>query len=877
MIRRSPLPGLPVLVILVASLCGCLPQQPVYFPPGDGDLSHYLGVATQIEYPDAEVSSLAEVEGAAPPFVLNGETPREHWDLSLEEAIQIALANSRVMKNLGAQVQAPTAPEFLLRSPEMAPTIYDPAIVESDPQRGPEAALAAFDAQLSALVNWQKTDEPQNINTGLLGPSPFASFFRTVNQQDVGTFQAQLAKVNATGGVSSITHEWMYMDSNLGSRVTSSDWTVRLRGEIRQPLLRGAGVQFNRIAGAARNAHGMDNSIPGFNNGVVIARINTDIALADFEAAVRNLVLDVEKAYWELYYAYRFLDSVIAGRDYGLQSWRQVHEKFRVELASIWDESRARQQYFAFREATEQALTNLYHAEAKLRYLMGLAATDGRLIRPADEPVSAEVQFDWYEIHAEALARSVELRKEKWRVKQRELELIAAKNFLLPRLDLVASYQWQGLGYQLIQPSGGLGNPTNPVSGLYEFSRGTNAYQSMLAGDFQNWTMGLEFGMPLGFRKEMAAVRNAQLLLARERAKLQEAELELSHQLAHDLRDLAMHYQRAQTNFNRRVAARDELKAAQAKYEAQVAEGTLDLVLDAQRRLAEAETAYYRSLVDHTIAIAQVHFRKGSLLEYNNVYLAEGPWPAKAYFDAYRRARERDASIYLDYGFTRPKVVSRGPVAQHVRQAFGPIVGPMETAVPSEAPQPEGPEVVPAPAPVPIPPEPGDRAANGALPSDQTIAGGAGEDRGLSGPVLGAASGVSVAPVEARSAAGQWGWRTARPAAAGQGRSPGYDLGSLDLSGLAGAAISKPAAGGGGSAQAARGAERPSDSAVGTADFQQLAGGAGGSNAISSPATRLQWIAPSSAAKPGSQDVSGADLSPAEADRPASGWQRLQR
>jgi len=850
-----------------------MPQQPVYFPPGDGDLSHYIDVATQIEYPDAEVGTLAEVDGAAPPFVLNGDKPREHWDLTLEEAIRIALTNNKVMKNLGAQVQAPTAPEFLLANPDLAPTVYDPAIVESDPQRGVEAALAAFDAQFSALVNWQKTDEPQNINTALLGGSPFSRFFRTVNQQDVGTFQAQLAKVNATGGVSSIAHEWMYLDSNLASRVTSSDWTVRLRGEIRQPLLRGAGVQFNRIAGASRTAQGVDTSIPGYYNGVVIARINTDIALADFEAAVRNLVLDVEKAYWELYYSYRFLDSVIAGRDYGLQSWRQVHEKFRVELASIWDESRARQQYFAFREATEQALTNLYHAEAKLRYLMGLAPTDGRLIRPADEPIGAKVQFDWYEVLAEALARSVELRKMKWRVKQRELELIAAKNYLLPRLDIVGSYQWQGLGYQLIQPSGGVGNPTIPGTNVYAYSRGTNAYQSMLNGDFQNWTLGLEFSVPLGLRKEMAAVRNAQLLLARERAKLQEAELELAHQLAHDLRDLAMHYQRAQTNFNRRVAARDELKAAQAKYEAQVAEGTLDLVLDAQRRLAEAETAYYRSLVDHTMAIAQVHYRKGSLLEYNNVYLAEGPWPAKAYFDAHRRARERDASIYLNYGFTRPKVVSRGPVQQHVRQGIGPVMGPVfepeQMGQPVEAPEPEGPEVVPAPEPIPAPepPEPGDQAASASA-----------SDSLESGPALLAPMGTPVGRSRlSRAEADGWVSRTSGSSSAGRPpatnvettRSAGYDLGSLDLSGLAPGRAAHRTTGS---------AEPESGPGAQAAGFQQPVAQTGASKSSSSSATRLQWIAPDSAADGGSsRDVSVADLSPAETDRPATGWQRLQR
>src|SRR6202012_1266104 len=93
----------------------------------------------------------------------------------------------------------------------------------------------------------------------------------------------------------------------------------------------------------------------------------------------------------------------------------------------------------------------------------------------------------------------------------------------------------------------------------------------------------------------------------------------------------------------------------------------LDLLLDAQRQRADAEVAYFRTLTDYQRGIAQVHYRKGSILEYDGVYLAEGPWPAKAQFDAHRLARQRDASHYRDYGFTRPDVISRGAYLQNAR------------------------------------------------------------------------------------------------------------------------------------------------------------------------------------------------------------------
>ena len=59
-------------------------------------------------------------------------------------------------------------------------------------------------------------------------------------------------------------------------------------------------------------------------------------------------------------------------------------------------------------------------------------------------------------------------------------------------------------------------------------------------------------------------------------------------------------------------------------------------MLDAQRRLADAGSGYYRSVVDFNRAMADVHYARGTLLDYNGVFLNEGPWPAKAYSDANR-------------------------------------------------------------------------------------------------------------------------------------------------------------------------------------------------------------------------------------------------
>jgi hypothetical protein len=206
--------------------------------------------------------------------------------------------------------------------------------------------------------------------------------------------------------------------------------------------------------------------------------------------------------------------------------------------------------------------------------------------------------------------------------------------------------------------------------------------------------------MPFGFRREMAGVRYAQLNLVRERKLLQEQELELSHQLADAVRDLSQNYMLSQTNYNRWLAARREVEAVNASYKAGTT--TLDQVLDAQRRQAEAENEYYRTLVDYTLSITMVHFRKGSLLEYDGVYLAEGPWPAKAYFDARRRARHRDASHFIDYGFTQPRIISQGPYEQGAGQMASDGEMPAEAPMPVGQPGPIGPGQIDPLQPVPM-------------------------------------------------------------------------------------------------------------------------------------------------------------------------------
>ncbi len=610
--------------------------------------AHYEAMATKMEYPDICKPECYQAPNALSPDVISKDQPVVYWDMRLEEAIQTALANSKVMQELGG---------LILRSPESLKTISNPSIVDTDPRFGVESALAEYDAQLSHTVTAQKNDRVYN--------NVFAGGGTNIFQQDLDVFRTQVSKRAMTGSEFTFRNNTTYDANNSPGNLFGSAWDVNYEAQIRQPLLQGAGVEFNRIAGPSRT--------PGVYNGVLVARANTDIALSDFEIGIRDLVSNVENAYWDVYLAYRDLDAKVRARDAALESWRSIQARYAAGRrgGEAEKEAEAREQYFRFQEDVQNAWSGrlvdgtqtnngssggtlrgngLRVAERRLRLILNLPISDGRLIRTADEPRMAKLLFDWDQILPEALARRPELRKQKWLIKRRELELIASKNFLLPQLDIVGLYRWRGFGKDLL-------NATR------QQDRFNNAYQNLTSGDFQEWELDAEFNMPIGFRKGHAGVRNAQLVLSRERGILQDQEEQVVHDLSDSVGDVQRAYEVAQTDYNRRVAAKQQVAAVQAAYEVDKAQ--LYSVLDAQRRLADADSRFFAALVEYALAVKNVHFEKGSLLDYNQVFLSEGPWPDKAARDAERFQRPMRHGLDLNYLITKPPLVSQGEVPQN--------------------------------------------------------------------------------------------------------------------------------------------------------------------------------------------------------------------
>ncbi len=229
MSRRFSSPMCWLLCVLTA-VSGCTPTQPFYLHE-DGDLSHYLGTVQEISYPDVNKAPTPQAANVPAPITLSNMEFAEFWDLSLEEAISIALQNSDVIREV-AQVNQFGQDRLGVGTLANASTTLDPAITATgsapapqtvdgngnrllprgaatlNPGQGVEDALAEFDAQRLMTLTVNNTDRPRNVGVTERHQSP------NFRARDTSLLSA-LSKRSATGAVWTVRSRTDYSCNNI--------------------------------------------------------------------------------------------------------------------------------------------------------------------------------------------------------------------------------------------------------------------------------------------------------------------------------------------------------------------------------------------------------------------------------------------------------------------------------------------------------------------------------------------------------------------------------------------------------------------------------------------------------------------------------------
>ena len=274
------------------------------------------GLASYLELSDptlCEADYTGDLSAISPETAIDYNNV-EYRTITLEQCIANALQSSEVFRDLGGAIVNQTS---------TVATSLDPALQFTNPLAGEAAALSAFDANLNSSLFFEDIQRPfNNLFSGDQG----------LLDQDLIASQFEVSKISATGTEFTSRTSFNYDANNQTGNRFGSSWEAILDAGFRHPLLQGSGSLFNRIAGPS--------GIPGQYNGILIARTNTEISLADFEDSVREFVSNVENAYWDLYFAYRELEAQTSARDAALDVAKKTRvleqeEKIgKLELAS---------------------------------------------------------------------------------------------------------------------------------------------------------------------------------------------------------------------------------------------------------------------------------------------------------------------------------------------------------------------------------------------------------------------------------------------------------------------------------------------------------------------------------------------------------------
>ena len=581
-----------------------------------------------------------------PATVKNAERPARY--ITLPESIAYALENGTVGSQ-GAQngTGVPstnfvgyTGGSLASQSDSIRVLAYNPAEAFANM----ESSDSRFDAQWVSSLRNTSTDEL----AGTANPSPSNGPNGTSAQ-----YTNTIFKPLAGGGVISTTLGAGYQNFiGTTSGQLNPLWTTYLRFGFEQPLWQNYGVEINQLLDRISPISGYSmpsDSAAAYSNrrgnsadGILIARLRFDSQRAEFERNINNLVINTEVAYWNLYEAYGELYSYEELMRLAHKVWMIYYENFTTgaQKGSVKNYAPILAKYEELRGNRLAALGKVLDAERNLRGVMGLPVEDGDRLVPITPPTMASFQPDWKAALQDAMALKPELVLARENVRLAQLNLETQKNYLKPDLRFSFTYQPTGFGTGLFPTGTGqmLNGNGNPIS--------NGAFQSLAGNHFNDWTAGLVLSMPIGYRAEHAAVRQARLNLGQAYELLRDQEMRAQRHLVEQYQKVAEWHERIGAAKAERKTYGDALQAFIEEIRVGRDVPSSDfLVVSGQ--LSQAMLKQFGTISEYNNTLARWEWAKGTLLPFNNIHIAERPLPGCIEERATQHQREATKALVL--------------------------------------------------------------------------------------------------------------------------------------------------------------------------------------------------------------------------------------
>ena len=460
-------------------------------------------------------------------------------------------------------------------SPLVKSILTEPRIRRSDLV----IADADFDTVAFIEGNFADTNEPVG---SLLTTGNDATRFR----DQTFASAAGLRKRARAGGALELVQRGGFQANNSSLLDPNPQGTTRLEVNFTQPLLKDHGRAVN-------------------NTRVLLAQIDIELAKSDVRAELEKHLVDVTRAYWDLFGARAGwlqrnrllqgaidLHGILVARDQVDSLKRQI---LRAEVAVA-----------SRRSDLIRAETKIRNAQARLRVLTG----DPRLIQraaweltPQESPLSVPVKLSTKEATITALDNRPDIARSIRKIQAVSARVGAARNQVLPRLDMILSTYVAGL------------DSRRDTFGAFvnQFSDGRPSYAA-----------GLLFEVPLGNRASRAR-------LERSRWELTRAMYEFQQTTDVAFTEVEVAVRETQTALGEMVTKQQAIEAASHEVSylnqrwkllpdpSESAVLLIENLLDAQERLADEERGFVQAQMAYAMSWVQLRQAMGVLLRFESV------------------------------------------------------------------------------------------------------------------------------------------------------------------------------------------------------------------------------------------------------------------
>ena len=445
-------------------------------------------------------------------------------------------------------------------------------------------AESAFDITLEASYLYESKETPQNARD-------FASLFGSNQPVETNIYDERnqttnigLVKKFALGTVAELrtTQRILDNDTNSNGSLYHPEYESYTFFKVTQPLLQGFGFDANLAE-------------------IRIARSNQKSADLEWQARTANLVGQVMNRYYDVTYAYENMQIQADAIDLAEQLLEENRKRSAEGVIPPNDVYLAEAAVFKRREEALLAEAEYMQRQNGLQLLFKTVELASEVVdvKPADSLSDKVTYPSRTELLEHAWSHRYDLLKAKETVAQRGYQTDYARNAVKPQLNLIGSTGMRGL--------------EGDIDG---------SYSEAADGQGPEWTVGVEFSMPLSFERQKARARLAEREEAKSEIDVKRLKQQISLEIDTVLSRLKIDQQRVETA---RMTSEVALKTLDAENK-RLEEGltTSYQVLVYQKEYSQTLSRVVAALADLNKGLVDLWLTTSQLLERQRIVVADG-------------------------------------------------------------------------------------------------------------------------------------------------------------------------------------------------------------------------------------------------------------